>query len=257
MFEPDDFREIVSAPQICLPPASSDRELLSELEQRGFQALDFPGATQDLETYLRWREHRVAPSNINLETTEGFSVALRLSTPEGALHELWSLFTSDSYWSLLAERFGIDLSQVRRDSGLQKYLDGYEISPHPDIRLKALTFMLNLNPSPRSEEVTFHTHYMTLKDEWRFIERYWDEHLDADRCWVPWPWCQTLLQQPKNNSIVIFAPGNDTLHAIRASYDHLSTQRTQFYGNLWYNTNTTTWKPDWRFFTEMRDGDGR
>ena len=112
---------------------------------------------------MRWREHRVAPSNINLETTEGFGVALRLSTPEGALHELWSLFTSDSYWSLLAERFGIDLSQVRRDSGLQKYLDGYEISPHPDIRLKALTFMLNLNPSPRSEEMTFHTHYRPSK----------------------------------------------------------------------------------------------
>ena len=30
--------------------------------------------------------------------------------------------------------------------------------------------------------MTFHTHYMTLKDVWRFIERYWDEHLDADRC---------------------------------------------------------------------------
>ncbi len=31
----------------------------------------------------------------------------------------------------------------------------------------------------------------------------------------------------------MFAPGNDTLHAVRLRYDHRAYQRTQIYGNLW------------------------
>jgi hypothetical protein len=46
-----------------------------------------------------------------------------------------------------------------------------------------------------------------------------------------------VKQQTENNSIVIFSPRWDTMHAIRAHYDHLVTQRTQFYGNLWYETS--------------------
>lgn len=31
-----------------------------------------------------------------------------------------------------------------------------------------------------------------------------------------------------------FSPSDDTLHAVKARYDHLVAQRTQMYGNLWY-----------------------
>ena len=32
---------------------------------------------------------------------------------------------------------------------------------------------------------------------------------------------KTVFQQVKNNSIVIFSPNNDTLHAVKANYNHL------------------------------------
>jgi hypothetical protein len=47
--------------------------------------------------------------------------------------------------------------------------------------------------------------------------------------------CKTEFVQTQNNSMVIFSPSNDTLHAVKANYDHLKGQRTQLYGNIWYS----------------------
>jgi hypothetical protein len=149
---------------------------------------------------------------------------------------------------MLHEKFGLESAATKTDNGLQKYLDGYEISPHPDIRQKALTYMININPSASSEKLYFHTHYLRFTSEWKYIEEYWRGHPEHDRCWVPWDWCESVKIQTRNNSIVMFSPSDSTLHAIRTSYDHLSTQRTQFYGNLWYRTSNTTGKPNWRDF---------
>ena len=33
----------------------------------------------------------------------------------------------------------------------------------------------------------------------------------------------------------MFKPSFDTLHAVKAKYNHLVFQRTQLYGNLWFN----------------------
>ena len=95
--------------------------------------------------------------------------------------------------------------------------------------------MVNINPSPESENLNIHTHYMKFKDRYKDIYNFWQTNKDVDRCWVPWSWAETVKRQTKNNSIVIFAPDNDTLHAVKADYNHLKTQRTQIYGNLWYN----------------------
>ena len=48
-----------------------------------------------------------------------------------------------------------------------------------------------------------------------------------DRCWVPWHWCETIKKQTDNNSVVIFAPDDDTIHAVNTDYQHLDYQRTQ------------------------------
>ena len=41
-----------------------------------------------------------------------------------------------------------------------------------------------------------------------------------------------------NNSIVIFSPHSESMHAVKANYDHLRHQRTQMYGKLWYRSHT-------------------
>jgi hypothetical protein len=108
--------------------------------------------------------------------------------------------------------------------------------------------MVNVNPALNSEAIDYHTHYLRFKPERAKVQEYWKSNNDAERCWVPWSWCETVKRQTKNNSIVIFSPADDTLHAVKASYDHLSTQRTQFYGNLWYKDYKPRVDVKWRNF---------
>ncbi len=83
---------------------------------------------------------------------------------------------------------------------------GYEISPHPDICQKALTYMVNVNPSEASETADHHTHYLKFRPEYKYVQAYWEGNLDVNRCWVPWEWCESVKTQTANNSIFIFAP---------------------------------------------------
>ena len=132
--------------------------------------------------------------------------------------------------------------------GIQKYLDGYEISPHPDVRAKALTYMININPSPTSFEDEHHMSFLSFKPEWNYVREFWQGNDNYDRCWVPWDWCDIKKQQRNNNSIVIFSPDNDTIHAVKANFNHLKYQRTQIYGNLWYRQPQRMAKPKWEDF---------
>ena len=50
------------------------------------------------------------------------------------------------------------------------------------------------------------------------------------------------LKQRKLITVVIFKPSHKTLHAIKAKYNHLITQRTQLYGNLWYKEYSSEYK---------------
>ena len=159
--------------------------------------------------------------------------------------ELKDFISSDAFVNCMAEKFEISLERCAYDCGIQKYLDGYEISPHPDVRKKALTYMVNINPNPKAEEADIHTRYLRFKKEWRYVQEYWSGRPDADRCWVPWDWCEVEKQQVANNSMVIFSPGSDTMHAVKANYDHLEYQRTQLYGNLWYKGKDVEIRPEW------------
>ena len=245
-FSDEHFSQIISSPEVNIIPTESDEELLQALYAQNFKEITFPGTTTDIPHYLAWHKSR-AVSRMTDVNCEGFGVTLRLqqTKPGTILDDVAKFYKSQRFWEALADRFQIDLSDVTTDIGLQKYLDGYEISPHPDIRKKALTFMINVNPSPFSETLDIHTRYLKLKPEFQHVLKYWEENPKVDRCWVPWSSCDVYKQQPKNNSMVIFSPANDTLHAVKAAYDHLATQRTQFYGNLWNKTSSATSLPRW------------
>ena len=85
-----------------------------------------------------------------------------------------------------------------------------------------------------SESLPIHTHLMRFKNDKKFINEFWKYNREIDTDWVPWEWCETEKETRKNNSLVMFAPSHDTLHAVKLRYDHLNFQRTQLYGNLWY-----------------------
>jgi hypothetical protein len=181
-----------------------------------------------------------------IRPARGFGITLRLLEPKtDVVRRLKSFLEREELNRALAEKFGIPFEETRADNGIQKYLDGYEISPHPDVRRKALTFMVNINPHQDSEELNHHTHYLTFKDRYRYVREFWARNPNLERSWVPWTWCETVAVQTDNNSIVLFSPADDTMHAVKASYDHLKAQRTQLYGNLWYKDRHQGLKTVW------------
>ena len=239
------FSEITSSPEIHIGGLPSDESLFDRLISSGYKIIDFPGCVLDRREYLRWhRDKKITPKTDT--ACEGFGVTFRLmqaTTP--TIAALIDFIGGDEFQDVMTEKFGIDRAGVFYDCGLQKYLDGYEISPHPDIRRKALTYMVNINPDPLSELRDHHTRYLRFDRAHRYIQAYWEGNPGQDRCWVPWNWCEVQKVQAENNSIVIFAPSNDTLHAVKANYDHLAHQRTQLYGNFWFHQIETAGKPRW------------
>lgn len=249
LFEPEHFAEIIAAPEIALHNLDSDIQLFDTLFENGWKIISFPGCITDKKIYLDWHKNKSQKQTQNNSSCEGFGMTLRLSQHSSdTLQRLSTFLQSEKFQHALASRFSITPSDVVYDWGIQKYLDGYEISPHPDIRRKALTYMVNINPSPNSEKEEHHTHYLTFKDAYKYVESYWDGHPHQDRCWVPWDWCDTHKIQSENNSIVIFSPSNNTMHGVKANYNHLQNQRTQLYGNLWYSENKILQMPAWEDF---------
>ena len=242
-----DFEAVVGAPEISLRPATTIDDLFSVLDGADYEPIEFPGCTKSRADYVAWLQNNVKPKGTH-DACEGKGMALRCTSPRSdVVRSLNEFFQSPELRELLANKFGIT-QPTQLDCGLQKYLNGYEISPHPDIRQKALTWMLNVNPGSNTEELDYHTHYMTFRSEWDFVRQFWQDTPDAETCWVPWQWCETRKRQRANNSIVVFAPRHDTLHAIRAHYDHLAAQRTQFYGNLWYKPRSLSFRPQFQDF---------
>lgn len=233
-FSDNDFTEIINAQEIQLAPVKSDQALFDTLFEQGYEIIKFPGCSTSSQDYMRWHKRRSGKIQNN-SACEGFGMTLRLTKPSsGILTELATFLQSDEFNQALAEKFDIPLAECKRDSGIQKYLDGYEISPHPDVYRKALTFMVNINPHANAEAANHHTHYLRFKPEYQYVPVFWQHNPQFERCWVPWDWCESVKQQRANNSLVIFSPNAETMHAVKADYDHLAGQRTQLYGNLWY-----------------------
>lgn len=242
----EDFAAVQGAAEVTLPPADNIDGLFAELNAAGYGPIQFPGCTKNRAEYTAWLESGTAVTNTH-STCAAKGMALRCAPRSKPVRALDEFFRSGALKALLEDKFGIT-EPTRIEAGLQKYLHGYEISPHPDIRKKALTWMLNVNPG--TDQQDFHTHYMRFRPEWQFVQDFWRDNPDVETCWVPWDWCDTVKRQTANNSIVIFAPRYDTLHAVRAHYGHLAAQRTQFYGNLWHLNSSTSHRPEWRDYAE-------
>lgn len=246
------FNKLIADSQIKTVDYLSDENLVEGLYSQGWQPITFPGTfNANVDNYLAWRRGPKDKAYSNL--CEGVGLTFRMMKPKSDfIQTLEAYLKSDVFMETLSDKFGIDYNKVRVEAGFQKYLSGYEISPHPDVRKKALTLMLNVNPHEDSEKWDHHTSYMSLIDERMYVQTFWQEKKAIDRCWVPWDWCKTVKEQRENNSLVIFAPGNDTLHAVKANYNDLKSQRTQFYANLWYVEDQGLERFNWEDFKSMK-----
>ena len=221
---------------------NSFEEVCSKLNQKGWKPHPHPGTFKDLDAYKIWRKNKLRSNQEisgDIKTNklcEGSGMTFRLDCLNDLTSELRDLFLSQEFVNCIKDKFNLNEDfKIKSDCGFQKYLSGYEISPHPDVREKALTWMLNLNIDRNSENEKYHTHFMKFKSDKSYIYELWSNYPEIQRPWVPWSWCETEFIQSKNNSITIFSPNSYTLHAIKAFYNDLKGQRTQLYGNIWYD----------------------
>ena len=239
---------ITNDAQIKFPEFASVEGMIEYLRYQGYKPQPFPGCTTDEQAYIQWAStgDGAKPSHAH-GLIEGFGMAYRMHAFKTQfLEDLMTFLNSKEFLSCIRNKFGIS-DDVFVETAIQKYLTGYEISPHPDIRKKALTYMLNINPRPVKGCGTY---FMKFKPEWEHIYDFWKSESRVDRCWVPWDWCESEFVQLENNSITIFAPGDKSLHAVKLDYDHLSTQRTQIYGNLWWSNKPKVQPLTWQHFAQ-------
>ena len=180
-FDEEEFQKIITS-EVINVNGDSDETLLDNLSAKGWNSIMFPGCTADKSAYLQYRKTGQIGNNTP-EMCEGFGMALRLERNRDLfLDEYIKFFNSKDFINAIANKFNITRNDNETiDSGLQKYLDGYEISPHPDIRKKLLTFMINVNTNINSEEKNHHTHLLDLKKKYLNINKYWKENPLSDR----------------------------------------------------------------------------
>jgi len=218
---------VLLSEQVHFAPAQDDDELFGLLAKAGYDIQHFPGCKNTWDEYVE-ELRRGKPST---------GLTFRLNNiKHPVVGALIRFMNGPASHEALRERFSI-AGDTTILSAVQKNLTGYEIPPHPDIRQKALTYLLNINKSQEVEKTDCHTHLLKFKDEFKFVEREWSKSTGTNRCWVPWDWCDTVKTIRTNNAMVVFRPGSQpaSLHAIKLDYNHLPFQRTQIYGNLLYS----------------------
>lgn len=244
-FNEEHFSLFQKDKQIHPESAISNEHLRQILRNNKYAPINFPGCTISEEAYFNsLKERKVKITNnghydkeLN-KILEGFGITYKLNEIRSKeINEIVTFLSSKRFKEVLDKKF--NLSNTRVHIGIQKNLTNYEISPHPDIRQKALTFLLNIN-SEISDDIgfeNFNTKMLKFKKEKEHVYSFWNNNPKIQRCWVPWEWCEVIKTIKNNNSLLMFRPSNKTLHAVRLKYDHLKTQRTQIYGNLMFNNS--------------------
>ena len=212
--------------------------------------MQFPGCTTNLNAYLKALEEGDQLRVNDNQPIEGYGVAFRLQKnryQNQCIANLIAFLNGPKFKFALLEKFERqnDMSRTSIITAIQKYLTQYEISPHCDVRRKCMTYLLNINRNDSVSKTGVHTHLLRMKPEREYCYEEWLNE-SIERCWVPWDWCESVKEVSANNTIVIFAPHNDTLHAVKLDYPHRKFQRTQIYGNLMYSNEralpSSTWK---------------
>lgn len=238
--------EILNDKQIHFAETESTIKTVEFLRTRGYKVQNFPGCTSDLGEYIRHYKNNSFPKFRKGTPVSSYGITFRLSEiGNKKINEIIKYMNGDEFKEALETKFKIS-NKTEIITAIQKNLSHYEISPHPDIRSKALTYLLNINKDSYVDNEPVHTHLLKFNEEWKHIQNYWENNINVERTWVPWEWCSTIKTTNKNNSIVLFAPSNDTLHAAKMIYDHNKFQRTQIYGNLMYVGKKQMIKKGWK-----------
>ena len=251
-FSLGDFNEFLNSREVTFEVQRSNADLERQANQVGYVPIKFPGAFTDWAQYREDQDLRKSatgsdPGKHTASETRG--LVLRLLEPTSRyMRDLTSFLDSGQLQREICNKLGIDFGESFVDGGVQKYLNGYEIPPHPDVRQKLLTLLVPLHPSayePSGAHVSVGTHLLKFRPEFQSVSHFWATHDHHDRCWVPWSWCETVDVHYQSNSLLAFSPSNESLHGVKAQYDHLRWQRTHLYSNVWHPKRSCERQPQY------------
>lgn len=225
--QPAHLELLLSNYQLHFPPVNGLAELHKTLITLDYKIQSFPGCASSIEDYLNGK-----PTN---KTVEGWGLCYRLNKIHNELiQKLISFLNSKEWHQSIKNKFEIK-AETTCFSAIQKQLDKYEISPHPDVRSKAVTYLLSIN----SKEYTGQDTSLYIYDD-PHIPEFFGKHEHLNRCWIPWGYARLVKEVVNTNTLLMFPTSNYSLHAVKLDYNDLVSQRTQIYGNLMYSNPIKT-----------------
>ena len=249
-FTDEHFNKITNSKQIKTRKFETHKDVVDGLIGLGYEPQPFPGCITDVDEYIKFADkknkiNRSLIKGYGKNVIEGYGLTMRLNRiDDDFLVKLIKYLNGDEFQGVLKSKFLIE-KEVSIETAYQKNLKHYEISPHCDTSRKALTYMINIYNNENVKDLEMHTSFLKFKKEYNYLYDFW-KHSDYDPVWIPWGWCEEVKKTNTNNSISIFRPDYNTLHAIKVNEDHFENQRNQIYGNLWYDTpvksKSTTWE---------------
>ncbi len=139
----EDLEVILQDKQIHFDVVESDDKLFQTLINKKFKVQSFPGCTNSWDVY---KSYLNKPYNDNYgNPVEGVGMAFRLTCYNNPfIKKLIHFMNGNKFKQVLEEKFQVT-EKTTVISAIQKYLNKYEISPHPDVRKKCLTYLVNIN----------------------------------------------------------------------------------------------------------------
>ena len=145
--------------------------------------------------------------------------------------ELNTILSSKDFKQVLFKKLNIsknidgwNVYQINKD------LNGYEISPHPDITGKVITYQINLSNTNILDNYELGTKFHTIKPEClKFIK---ELSKKKTRPWGKWEWFDKGKSIPyKQNTFMAFAPSDISYHSVKLeNYPQEKYQRTMLRG---------------------------
>jgi len=245
-------------------PAGYYRALLERIARVGeFVPTLYPGVAVDLDA-KSFKDYGLTCRNFDKDEELACLYALLKSEPFSRL--LLDKFSAPESWgargSAIPAEKHVFFKEGRENFtcvfDLHKDLPGYEISPHPDVPSKIVTFLFYFTPDESLSR--FGTKLCRVKPECKatlaratrskmssllvgatrpFVGKSYG--LDQKDSWFPWEMFDVVKVAPaKPNSLLVFAPNADSYHAIRMDIppDHPLRERQTLRGFIRSGKNT-------------------
>ena len=244
VFSKEHYSLIQESQEINLGPSKDIHDLVKNLLERNYEIETFPGCVTDVNEYIKAIKSNnfiIAREKFKNGGISSFGMCFKLKSKDKFIKGILDFFNSENFLNCIRKKLKVNIPTTY-NFGIQKYLNGYELSPHPDIRTKKATLMLNINHHELNADTTIHTRLLRPKEKTKKIIEFWKKNKEVERNFLKWDDCEIVTSHSDSNSLLMFSPDDDSLHGVKLKYNDLEYQRTNLYANLWVDPDINSIK---------------